>query len=254
MKIFLSSLEHGIRLENSWLKDVKNLPFRLKYNLVSYYYLRNSGCLKRAIYIRDNSELMLVDSGAHSFQKGKRVEWETYVDEYAKFIQTFDKPNILGFFEIDIDAIVGYPRVLELRRKLMNVSNKIIPVWHKGRGIAEFNKMCRDFQGKIIAVSGFKNEDIKDDQYLMFLKRAKQYGCKMHCLGMTRRDVLDKVPFDFVDSSSWNSPVRYAVMGGRKIDSDWIRIAKNRDLVELEAYKRGMAMQREYEEKWRNYL
>lgn len=114
--------------------------------------------------------------------------------------------------------------------------------------------MCRDFQGKIIAVSGFKNEDIKDDQYLMFLKRAKQYGCKMHCLGMTRRDVLDKVPFDFVDSSSWNSPVRYAVMDGRKIDSDWIRIAKNRDLVELEAYKRGMAMQREYEEKWRNYL
>lgn len=40
MKIFLSSLEHGIRLENSWLKDVKNLPFRLKYNLVSYYYLK----------------------------------------------------------------------------------------------------------------------------------------------------------------------------------------------------------------------
>lgn len=139
MKIFLSSLEHGIRLENSWLKDVKNLPFRLKYNLVSYYYLKNSGCLKRATCIRDNSELMLVDSGAHSFQKGKRVEWETYVDKYAKFIQTFDKPNILGFFEIDIDTIVGYPRVLELRRKLMNVSNKIIPVWHKGRGIAE---MC----------------------------------------------------------------------------------------------------------------
>jgi len=196
--------------------------------------------------------LLLVDSGAHSFQKGLKVDWEKYTDEYAEFIKMFDRPNVLGFFEMDIDVIVGYPRVLLLRKKLLKVSDKIIPVWHKDRGIKEFNSMCQEFRGRIVAISGFKNEDIRDEQYLMFLKRAKKYGCKMHCLGMTRRKILDKVPFDFVDSSSWRQRMIFARIGNRKVDSDWMRLKQNRDLVELENYKDGLAMQIEYEDKWRH--
>lgn len=137
-------------------------------------------------------------------------------------------------------------------KKLLKVSDKIIPVWHKDRGIKEFNSMCQEFRGRIVAISGFKNEDIRDEQYLMFLKRAKKYGCKMHCLGMTRRKILDKVPFDFVDSSSWRQRMIFARIGNRKVDSDWMRLKQNRDLVELENYKDGLAMQIEYEDKWRH--
>lgn len=252
MKIFLSSLENGMPLKDSWLQNIKNMPFRMKYNLVSYYYSRRGKALERATFIRDNSELLLVDSGAHSFQKGLKVDWEKYTDEYAEFIKMFDRPNVLGFFEMDIDVIVGYPRVLLLRKKLLKVSDKIIPVWHKDRGIKEFNSMCQEFRGGIVAISGFKNEDIRDEQYLMFLKRAKKYGCKMHCLGMTRRKILDKVPFDFVDSSSWRQRMIFARIGNRKVDSDWMRLKQNRDLVELENYKDGLAMQIEYEDKWRH--
>ena len=43
----------------------------------------------------------------------------------------------------------------------------------------------------------------------MFLKYAKQYNCKVHCLGMTRLKILNKVPFDFVDSSTWKQAGNY---------------------------------------------
>ena len=110
---------------------------------------------------------------------------------------------------MDIDNIIGYDKVLELRKMLESVSNKIIPVWHKNRGIEEFKKMCHDYQNRVIAITGFKNEDIKDEQYLMFLKYAKKYNCKVHCLGMTRLKILNKVPFDFVDSSTWKQAGNY---------------------------------------------
>ena len=134
----------------------------------------------------------MIDSGAHSFQKGKKVDWIKYTYEYADFIKKFDTPNVVGYFEMDVDNIIGYDKVLELRKILESVSDKIIPVWHKNRGIEEFKKMCQEYAGKIIAITGFKNEDIKDEQYLMFLKYAKKFNCKVHCLGMTRKKYLTK--------------------------------------------------------------
>ena len=257
MKIFLSSLENGCALtKDCWLGRLDEMPFKLKWNLVSYFYARAGDRRARADLIRDRSELLMVDSGAHSFQKGQKVKWDDYTRAYAKFIREFDRPNVIGYFEMDVDVIIGYPRVLELRRILLSATDKIIPVWHKGRGIEEFDKMCRHFAGKIIAFSGFKNEDIADHQYMMFLKHAKRYGCKVHCLGMTRRAILDQVPFDYVDSSSWRQPFIYArcrMDSGetRRADSDWFRYVRNRDKLELRNYLWGMRMQEHYYEKWR---
>lgn len=99
--------------------------------------------------------------------------------------------------------VIGYEKVLNLRSILNQSTKKIIPVWHKNRGIDEFKRMCHETKGEIVAVTGFKNEDIQDDQYAPFLKYAWKCGKKLHCLGMTRQKVMDKVPFDYVDSSSW---------------------------------------------------
>lgn len=258
MKIFLSALENGNPFEGSWLLDLaKKSDGKLKWNLVSYYYSRMKNWHARACLVRDLSEELLVDSGAHSFQKGIKVQWDKYVDDYCAFIKDFDRPHILGYFELDIDSIVGYEKVLAYRKKLMRVSDKIIPVWHKNRGIAEYHNMCKAFSGKIVAISGFKNEDIADDQFMGFLKVAKKHGCKLHCLGMTRRKILDKVPFDYVDSSSWKQPFIYARVRRpdgtlKKVDSDWLRIRANRHKLEYECYKTGMAMQKKYYEKWRH--
>ena len=190
MKVFLSALENaaasGSGQQLAYYMADKDI--RLKYNLMSYYYARKKPELTE--FIRDHSELIMIDSGAHSFQKGLHVDWEAYTDQYAEFIQRFDRSHVVGYFEMDVDNVIGYDRVLQLRGRLEAVSDKIIPVWHKGRGITEFKRMCQDYAGRIVAVTGFKNEDIQDHQYLMFLKYAWDHGCRVHCLGMTRKKIL----------------------------------------------------------------
>lgn len=240
MKVFLSGLENGGN--NELILERKML-----YNLMSFYYILSQKDV--ATIIRDNSELVMIDSGAHSFQKGKKVDWDKYTEKYAEFIKEFDRPNVVGYFEMDVDNIIGYAKVLELRKKLESVSDKIIPVWHKNRGISEFKKMCQDYAGKIVAITGFKNEDIKDGQYLMFMKYARSCGCQVHCLGMTRKKVLDMVPFDFVDSSSWKQSAIYGNIGGRKIAKDFSK--SNYREVFYAAYLQGMKLQKHYENYWR---
>lgn len=248
MKIFLSAVE-GSSPRGGLEKLIKD-GYKFKWNLMSYYYIRNKN-YDFAETMRDNSELIMIDSGAHSFQKGKQVDWEQYTKEYAEFIKKFDKPNIVGYFEMDVDNIIGYDKVLELRKILESVSDKIIPVWHKNRGIEEFKKMCQEYQNKVIAITGFKNEDIQDHQYLIFLKYAKKYNCKVHCLGMTRKKVLDKVPFDYVDSSSWLQQVVYGrSVNGRKLPK--IKDKEDRALQMSYNYKLATDMQEKYYKKWKH--
>lgn len=194
----------------------------------------------------------MIDSGAHSFQKGAKVSWEDYTHEFARWIKQFDRENVVGYFEMDVDNILGYDRVQSLREILKSesgVPHKIIPVWHKNRGITEFKKMCDECAGHTVAITGFKNEDIKDDQYGMFVKEAWNRGCKIHCLGMTRKDVLNKVPFDYTDSSSWLQMAVYGKIGRRKVTREFSKT--NRNTVYLQSYLEAMKMQRHYYRRWR---
>lgn len=222
----------------------------LLWNLMSYYYVRGNEA--HAELVRDNSEMILIDSGAHSFQKGKKVKWDEYTRDYAAFIKRFDRPNVVGYFEMDVDNIIGYENVLKLREILKAESghaDKIIPVWHKNRGVADFVAMCEAHAGLTVAITGFKNEDIRDEQYPMFVKEAKKHGCKVHCLGMTRREILDKVPFDYVDSSSWAQGAIYGKVGNRKVAKSFSKT--NREDVFEAAYLEAMKMQRHYYRKWK---
>lgn len=256
MKIFLSAIESPTSSNNTGGKTISIAEYivkngiKMKWNLMSYYYIRNKVPL--AEYIRDNSEEILIDSGAHSFQKGVKVDWDAYTEKYAEFIKKFDRKNVIGFFEMDVDNIIGYEKVLELRKKLEKVSDKIIPVWHRNRGIEEFKKMCRDYSGKIVSFTGFKNADIKDEQYIMFLKYAKKYNCKVHCLGMTRKKILDEVPFDYVDSSSWlQQSVFGKIEGAGQVSKEFSK--NHREIVFLENYKKAIQMQEHYKKKWSKY-
>ena len=228
MKVFLSGFDTNI---GNALQVVKANNTRIPFALASFY------CIQKGAYDNFKTTLehcdeMLIDSGAHSFQKGKKVPWEEYTDKYAQFIKEHDCDKILGYFEMDVDNQIGYDRVLQLRKKLLAVTDKIIPVWHKNRGIDEFKKMCHETKGNIVAVTGFRNEDIIDKQYGAFVKYAWSCGKKIHCLGMTRTKVLDKIPFDYVDSSSWKQK---AVYGGML---QWD--SKRRKLVDIDVPKRTL--------------
>lgn len=244
MKVFLSATETAPDKKQGVEQVLKRTKF--KYNLMSYYYLRSDE--RFAEKIRDNSELIMIDSGAHSFQKGKKVDWVNYTHQYAEFIKRFDRENVVGYFEMDVDNIIGYQNVLELRKILESVSDKIIPVWHKNRGVDEFKKMCMQYAGKVVAITGFRNEDIRDDQYLMFLKYAKKHNCRVHCLGMTRKKILDTVPFDYTDSSSWAQQAIFGKVGKRKVSKQFSKT--NRADVFEASYLEAMKMQEHYEKKW----
>ena len=115
---------------------------------MSYYYLRQD--LEFTEKIRDMSELVMIDSGAHSFQKGTKVKWEDYTHSYAAFIREFDRSNVVGYFEMDVDNIIGYENVLKLREILHKESGhpeKIIPVWHKNRGSRTLKTCARPMLG-----------------------------------------------------------------------------------------------------------
>lgn len=249
MKFFLSGLESS---EKNIIDKMINDNENIDYLLSSYFYLRKKDNLINKFKIIANE--ILIDSGAHSFQKGKKVDWVEYTKEYAEWIKVNDSPKILGYFEMDVDNIIGYEKVLELRKILENVSDKIIPVWHKNRGVEDFKKMCRQYAGKIIAVTGFKNEDIQDHQYLMFLKYANRYNCKVHCLGMSRIKIMNKVPFYSVDSSTWKQAGNYGEY--RQFINGKLKIIKCKGRYttqELDNYnfKEFVEMQKYYKYKWK---
>ena len=261
MKIFTSAIE-AICTYTSDKKKVYFADFvaergiKLKWNLMSYYYLK--GHLENAVTVRDLSDLVMIDSGAHSFQFGKKVDWDAYTKEYAEFIRRFDRENVVGYFEMDIENIVGYEKVLQLRQVLESVSDKIIPVWHPLRGINDYERMLDAYQGKTVAIGGFKNTDIKDSQYLSFVKKAKKYGCKVHCLGMTRKEVLDSVPFDYTDSSTWviatnmGHPLRDGQQHGRVGDKIFRKATGIEKFEQFRYnYERFSEIQDKYYRRWR---
>lgn len=251
--VFLSALE--VMGKSSVEYILKRVGGQFNYNLCSYYYLTKQ--LDTFEVIKKNSKKMMIDSGAHSFQKGVKVNWEEYTRDYADWIEQNDEDKILGYFEMDIDpAGYSYDLVLKLRKILLSKSNKIIPVWHKGRGISDFYDMCNNpiHKDKIIAITGFKNQDIKDSDYIKFVNYAHKRGVKVHCLGMTRENVMDKVPFDYVDSSSWKMNAIFGKYKGKKVPKS-MKLNKG-NLIESYAgnYEQGMKMQGKYFMKWNRYL
>lgn len=176
-----------------------------EFGLMSFFYLKNDQ--ERFEKMAEPINHILIDSGAHSFQHGLKVDWEEYTHDFASFIaRNTNNPKIEGFFEMDVDNVIGYDRVLELRKILESVSDKIIPVWHRNRGIPDFIEMCKRYAGKRIAITGFKNNDILDGQYNLFINEAHRHGCKIHVLGLTRVGLLNELNLgleDSFDSSSW---------------------------------------------------
>lgn len=179
---------------------LKDIPFILE----SFYYVRDY-----QIPLIHSAELFLLDSGAFTFMSNskKAVDWNDYVDRYIKFINEND---VKHFFELDIDAVVGYEKVKELRRKLEKGTNKpCIPVWHKTRGIEEFKRLVADYD--YIAIGGIVTKEITREEFPLLKKLvayAKKHGVRVHGLGFTEKNIHE-YGFYSCDSTTWNMISRY---------------------------------------------
>lgn len=152
----------------------------------------------------------MLDSGAFTFfSTGENTDWNAYIKKYADFI---NKNKIDLFFELDIDCLIGYDKVLYYRKKLEDLTGKpCIPVWHISRGKDEFIKMCEQYD--YVAFGGLNTDGIprkKIVEYMpWFVKTAHKYGAKIHGLGFTSLKDLPNIHFDSVDSTAWVSGNRF---------------------------------------------
>lgn len=139
--------------------------------------------------------------------KGK-VDFNQYLNDYINFINKYD---IKYFFELDIDSVVGYEKVKEMRTVLeKGTGKKCIPVWHKARGLEEWQRMTKEYD--YVAIGGIVTKEIRPKEYKYFsplLNIAKENGCKVHGLGFTNLKALRRYRFYSVDSTSWLSGGRF---------------------------------------------
>ena len=174
----------------------------------------------------------LLDSGAFTMfsdkKKAQGLVWEEYVDKYADFIV---RNNVEHFFELDIDKLVGYDKVLQLRNRLEKKAERpCIPVWHKFRGKDKFLEMVDQY--KYVAIGGIVSKEIKPNEYGVFpwfIRQAHEKGAKIHGLGFTSLAGLPKYHFDSVDSTAWLSGNRFGSLyrfNGRTIESVKIAAGK----------------------------
>lgn len=173
--------------------------------------------LESFYYTDDDTERLLplfgdflLDSGAFTFMQNSktRLNWEEYIERYANFI---NRNNIEKFFELDIDSVVGYDKVLKYRKRLERLTNKqVIPVWHTSRGIKEYQKMCDEYP--YVAIGGIVSKEIKPEQYKLLpalIQEAHKRKAKIHGLGFTSLSWLPKCHFDSVDSTAWTTGNRF---------------------------------------------
>lgn len=187
------------------------------YVLESYYYFK-----PWQIELIKKSEMFLLDSGAFTFLQNAKahVDWDRYIENYAEFI---NQNNVKYFFELDIDAIVGYSKVVDFREKLERLTQKkCIPVWHRNRGYQEYLRLCELYD--YIAIGGIAIKEIKPVEYPIFtrlIKDAHERNCEVHGLGFTKQNELKRYRFDSVDSTTWLNGDRFGELhffNGKKIE------------------------------------
>ena len=175
--------------------------------LVAYPYIRNN---KTVISMIDKCRNFILDSGVFTMiNSGKQFNLDRYVDEYADFIK---RHRIRQYVELDVDQIIGVRKTRELRSRLEErVGWRSIPVWHTIRGKESFVQDCKDYN--YIALGYFLTEGLKSnitEKYARaFVDKAHELNCRIHGLGFTKGELLKKIPFDSVDSSSWAASRRF---------------------------------------------
>ena len=156
----------GMESSSNYISDGK-----CDFGLMTFLGLRKQSNFDK---IQHLFEHILIDSGAYSFHHGATTaSFDEYLNSYIEFVKNnTNNPKIIGFFELDIDSSVGYEKVLEYRRRLEEVSDKIIPVWHQNRGISEYIKMCKEYSGKRVAVACVGWRDMYPEQLNLFINTA----------------------------------------------------------------------------------
>ncbi len=197
---------------------------------------------------------LLVDSGAYTFNHKEKPNYNKineYILDYRKFIlKTKNDDRIKGYFDVDIMDL-GYDNIHNIREKLFEVTDKIIPVWHKEWGVKKFMEMCKEYD--YVGIPCAKSIEIKQNYLKHFVRYAHKHNTKIHGLGESKRSVLEKVPFDTTDAATWVNTVIFAYYGSSRVrlNSDYVRT--HRDTILKGSFIQHLQRAKYYHKKWKWY-
>ena len=207
MKFFIVTSAQTLDLlytYNLTFKEALRLPFKPNI-LISFIEFYNSKKTFRYIeMLKQQTNIFLVDSGAFSFMNNphlsKKISLDTYVEKYAQFLRDYEIPY---FFEMDVDSVTGYQKVIEYRNFIERVTHKqSIPVWHKNRGLDEYKRMIERY--RVVALGGIVIKEIKLPQENGLLNSltlmAHEKNVWVHGLGIGVRALRNKYFFDSTDA------------------------------------------------------
>ena len=200
MILYLSSFDHNYVTDTLTDESCKRLNGLLSFELLT----------KKGIEYIPKVKRFMLDSGAFSFitrklksKKDQNINWDEYIDKYCNFVVQND---VKLFFELDVDFLVGYDKVKEFRKQIIKKTNRLpIPVWHITRGKEDFERMCDEYPYVALGgmVSKETNRAVSLELMSWLVDEAHKRGSYIHGLGFTNPNMLDKIHFDSVDSSSW---------------------------------------------------
>lgn len=168
------------------------------------------GITKKETSIIHKYKSFMLDSGAFSLFGGKKINLNEYVDNYIRFI---NENNIDLFFELDIYALIGNDETNAINDRIERETKKRrIPVFHYFLGIDHYKKLCNEFKYISIGASGMYTSfwtRTHPKKLRKLIDYAHKKNVKVHGLGYTKVDMLHKMPFDSVDSTTWMNGNRY---------------------------------------------
>ena len=167
--------------------------------LESFYHMP-----RRRVGMIDGFKSFMLDSGAYTLAISRNrsiddSELRDYVERYAAFVA---EHGVRDYFEMDIDHVKGTDWVRRTTDWLERETGVApIPVWHPCRKARGFEEMCERYPYVAIGTTDIRKQLAKSVGW--FTQTAHRYGSRIHGLGYTKLDGLERTGFDSVDSTAW---------------------------------------------------
>jgi len=229
---------YGAGAEQPWaLNALKRAGFRNIF--MSFFYVSKKKTLREVLAgvgftypIR-----LMVDSGVFSLIEGMKrgaigeVDFEAYAQTYYEWLKA-NASHITTCVNLDLDAIVGCKKVDDWNERYFydiekNHGIEVAYVWHKERTRADFLRFCRQY--RYIAFSAKLDKGFNLSLANSWVRKAADYGTKVHGLAMTRWDALKRTPYYSCDSTTWLSGTRYGITAFKHPTAPSMRIYGKND-------------------------
>lgn len=211
--IFYSGVEYRRYFDSVYEEGVQNF-------LMSFEYLSSKG-MKDIGYYHEVGIKMFVDSGAFTYitdptYHDMSIEyWETHIEKYLAWARKH-KDIIFAIANLDLEMLVGTDVVWEWNKKyfepfMIETGIPVCFIWHGVSGIDHWEKMCERYPYVGFSMASEQTGRADVAECMNRLAIAEKYGTLVHGMGMTSIEMLTKLPFYTVDSTTWKSGLRYGM-------------------------------------------